>query len=277
MYHVKAMSLAGHRQVIGRHREVGGALSADSDELTIDQLAASVGMTVRNVRAYASRGLIPPPRLVGRTGYYGPEHASRLRLIRDLIERGYTLAAVERAVLTHASLPAGHALALLNVLDNPLGQHEEPEVVSRDALAAAAGISSDDDMVDAMIEAGLAEKVDEKTLRLLRPSIVHAGTQAVALGLSKESTLAMLPLLADHLRPIAQRFVDEFREQIWHPFAEAGMPDEEWPEVLQRIKAVLPVAGQSVLAVFRDQLTEVIDEALGEEIESLAGGAQDSA
>jgi DNA-binding transcriptional MerR regulator len=267
MYHVKA----------GRDREVGGALSADSDELTIDQLAARVGMTVRNVRAYASRGLIPPPRLVGRTGYYGEEHASRLRLIRDLIERGYTLSAVERAVLAHASLPAGHALALLNVLDNPLGQPEEPEVVSREALAAAAGIRSDDDMVDAMVEAGLAEQIDDSTLRLLRPSIVHAGTQAVALGLSKESTLAMLPLLADHLRPIAQRFVDEFREQIWHPFAEAGMPDEQWPEVLQRIKAVLPVAGQSVLAVFRDQLTEVIDEALGEEIESLASGAQDSA
>ena len=30
------------------------------DELTVDQLAARVGMTVRNVRAYAGRGLIPP-------------------------------------------------------------------------------------------------------------------------------------------------------------------------------------------------------------------------
>jgi DNA-binding transcriptional MerR regulator len=257
----------------------GGSSASPGDraELTIDQLASQVGMTVRNVRAYATRGLIPPPRLVGRTGYYGEEHASRLRLIRDLIERGYTLAAVERAVLNNTSLPSGHALALLSVLDHPLGKQEEPEVVSREALASAAGIRPDDGMVDALIEAGLAEQLDEHTLRLLRPSIVHAGTQAVALGLSKESTLAMLPLLAEHLRPIAQVFVDQFREQIWHPFAEAGMPEDEWPEVLQRIKAVLPVAGQSVLAVFRDQLTTVIDEALGEELESLAGGAQDSA
>ncbi|MDQ4085022.1 MAG: MerR family transcriptional regulator [Actinomycetota bacterium] len=246
-------------------------------DVTIDQLAAQVGMTVRNVRAYASRGLIPPPRLVGRTGYYGEEHATRLRLIRDLIDRGYTLAAVERAVLHNASLPAGHALALLNVLDNPLGRQEEPEEVTRDALAASAGVRPDDDMVDALVRAGLVERVDDETLRLLRPSIVHAGTQAVALGLSRESVLAMLPLLAEHLRPVAQRFVDEFREQIWHPFAEAGMPEEEWPEVLQRIKAVLPVAGQSVLAVFRDQLTAVIDEALGEELQALADGAQDSA
>ncbi|MGH3317261.1 MAG: MerR family transcriptional regulator, partial [Nocardioidaceae bacterium] len=99
-------------------------MSGNEDELTIDQLAAQVGMTVRNVRAYASRGLIPAPRLVGRTGYYGQEHASRLRLIRDLIDRGYTLAAVERAVLNNASLPSGHALALLNTLDNPLGKQE---------------------------------------------------------------------------------------------------------------------------------------------------------
>src|SRR5262245_57697029 len=156
-------------------------------------------MTVRNVRAYASRGLIPAPRLVGRTGYYGQEHASRLRLIRDLIDRGYTLAAVERTVLNNASLPSGHALALLNTLDNPLGKQEEPEIVSRQALAAAAGIHPDDDLVDQMVDAGLAERIDDQTLRLLRPSIVHAGTQAVALGLSKESTMAMLPMLADNL------------------------------------------------------------------------------
>jgi predicted nucleic acid-binding Zn ribbon protein len=89
--------------------------------------------------------------------------------------------------------------------------------------------------------------------------------------------MAMLPMLADNLRPIAQQFVDQFREQIWHPFAEAGMPEEQWPDVLQRIRAVLPVAAQAVLAVFRDQLTSVIDEALGEELDSLADGAQDSA
>ncbi len=246
-------------------------------ELTIDQLAARVGMTVRNVRAYASRGLIPAPRLVGRTGYYGEQHATRLRLIRDLIDRGYTLAAVERALLSNATLPSGHALALLNTLGNPLGQEERPEVVTRTALAAAAGIRPDDYFVDELVTSGLAERVDDETLRLLRPSIVHAGTQAVALGLSKESTLAMLPVMAEHLRPIAQHFVDQFREQVWHAFAEAGMPEEEWPQILQRIRGILPVAGQSVLAVFRDQLATVIDEALGEELEALADGAQDSA
>ena len=47
--------------------------SANGDEqLTIDQLAQRTGMTVRNIRAHQSRGLLPPPAVRARTGYYGP-------------------------------------------------------------------------------------------------------------------------------------------------------------------------------------------------------------
>lgn len=68
------------------------------EELTIDELAAQVGMTVRNIRAHQSRGLVPPPRLVGRTGFYGPEHVRRLDRIRQLQDEGLNLAAVARLI-----------------------------------------------------------------------------------------------------------------------------------------------------------------------------------
>ncbi len=55
-------------------------------------------MTVRNVRAYAARGLLTPPRLVGRTGYYDSEHVEQLSLVRDLLAEGLTLSAVERVL-----------------------------------------------------------------------------------------------------------------------------------------------------------------------------------
>jgi len=45
-------------------------------ELTIEQLAAETGMTVRNIRNHQSRGLLPPPDVRARTGYYGPEHVA---------------------------------------------------------------------------------------------------------------------------------------------------------------------------------------------------------
>src|SRR5699024_414542 len=66
-----------------------------SDEMSVEQLAARVGMTVRTVRFYAGRGLIPPPRREGRNGYYGADHLVRLEFVRELQAHGFTLSAIE--------------------------------------------------------------------------------------------------------------------------------------------------------------------------------------
>ena len=242
-------------------------MSAPTD-MTIDQLAASVHMTVRNVRAYATRGLIPAPRLVGRTGYYGPEHAARLKLVREMLDRGYTLAAVEQALVDNQTVSAGHALDLLETLADPRGP-EEPEEMKVDALARLAGVESDPAFVDRLVDLRLVERVDDETLRLLKPFIVRAGAQAIGLGLDRASVVELMPFLSEHLRAVAQRFVDEVREQVWTPFVESGLPEDAWPAMLRKIETILPVASQAVVAIFRDELNAVIDEAMGEELQRL--------
>src|SRR5215212_11327136 len=67
-------------------------------EHTIDELARETGMTVRNIRAHQSRGLLPPPELRARTGYYGPAHVTRLRLIQEMQAAGFNLAAIGHLV-----------------------------------------------------------------------------------------------------------------------------------------------------------------------------------
>ena len=62
--------------------------------LTIGELAEAAGMTVRNVRNHAARGLLPPPDLVARTGYYGESHLERLKLIRVMQAEGFNLEAI---------------------------------------------------------------------------------------------------------------------------------------------------------------------------------------
>lgn len=68
------------------------------EDLTIDQLAAEVDMTVRNIRAHQARGLLPPPTIKGRIGYYGPLHRRRLQQIRAMQEEGLNLAAIAKVV-----------------------------------------------------------------------------------------------------------------------------------------------------------------------------------
>src|SRR2546428_9555796 len=75
-------------------RENGAASGRAS--MTIDELARQTGMTVRNIRAHQSRGLVPPPEVRGRTGYYGDEHRARIELIKELQADGFNLEAIRR-------------------------------------------------------------------------------------------------------------------------------------------------------------------------------------
>src|SRR5665213_462490 len=72
------------------------ASSSSGYDLTIEQLAGSVGMSVRNIRNHHSRGLLPAPEVRARVGYYNADHVARLRLILDLQADGFNLAAIER-------------------------------------------------------------------------------------------------------------------------------------------------------------------------------------
>ena len=67
-----------------------------ANQLTIEQLAAESGMSVRNIRAHQARGLLAPPEVRLRVGYYGPEHVAQLRLIRELQDEGFNLNGIKR-------------------------------------------------------------------------------------------------------------------------------------------------------------------------------------
>src|ERR1035438_4911661 len=94
--------------------------------LTIDQLAQAAGLTVRNVRSYQSRGLIPPPEVQGRIGYYGTEHLSRLQLIREMQAQGYNLTAIAH-LLEQARGSGEEVLGFTRALMTPF-ETETPEI-----------------------------------------------------------------------------------------------------------------------------------------------------
>src|SRR5690554_6571855 len=66
--------------------------------LTLDEFTERVGLSVRTVRFYTTRGLIPPPIRRGRSGYYTDLHVARIELVLELQSHGFTLSAIERYV-----------------------------------------------------------------------------------------------------------------------------------------------------------------------------------
>lgn len=63
--------------------------------LTLDELTDRVGISVRNIRFYTSKRLVPPPLRRGRSGYYTADHVARLELVRELQNHGFTLSAIK--------------------------------------------------------------------------------------------------------------------------------------------------------------------------------------
>ena len=110
---------------------VAPAAAAESEEntLTIEQLAAESGMTVRNIRSHRARGLLPAPEVRDRVGYYGSQHVARLRLIQELQSEGFNLKGIER-LLEQSPGPAEQFLSFKRALGASF-ETEEPQAFTR--------------------------------------------------------------------------------------------------------------------------------------------------
>src|SRR6266540_7412663 len=98
--------------------------------MTIDELARRTGMTVRNIRAHQSRGLVPPPEVRGRTGYYGEEHLERIELIQELQADGFNLESI-RKLLEGAGGSSSEVLNFSRTLREPF-EDEQPEILTEE-------------------------------------------------------------------------------------------------------------------------------------------------
>ena len=229
------------------------------DELTVDQLATRVGMTVRNVRAYAARGLLPPPRLVGRTGYYGPSHVARLRLVRDLLAQGYTLAAVEKSLATEPGVDPA-ALALQRALMAPW-QPDAPQETDLATLATRAGADDVDavrEIAQSLAAMGVLELLEEGRLRVLDPPLLDAGLRGVRLGLPADALVAAQQKVVELVEQAAELYVGMFRETVWRDFVDAGMPEQGWARIQAIVEGLQPVAAQAMLASFRSAMAAAV-------------------
>ncbi|HJR19703.1 MAG TPA: MerR family transcriptional regulator, partial [Actinomycetota bacterium] len=114
----------------------------------VDELARVAGTTVRNLRAYQDRGLLPPPRREGRVGIYSDAHLARLRLIGQLLERGYTLANIGELI---EALERGHEvgdlLGLGEALTGPWSD-EVPDYITPEELLAMFGDQARAELLD---------------------------------------------------------------------------------------------------------------------------------
>lgn len=231
--------------------------------LTIDELARQVGMTVRNVRAHQARGLLPPPDVRGRTGFYGDEHVARLELIKDMQADGFNLRAVAHAL---KNLPPGADADVLDfrrALVEPWSA-EEPEILTGQELDDLFG--ADESLRAQAIAMGLLHPVGDDRFEAPSPALVRAGADVVSLGVPPAAVMQVQKELGRHADSVAKVFVRLYLEHVWRPFREAGQPEDQWPAVRDALTRMAPLASTALLATFRLAMEHAVERAMTEEL-----------
>jgi len=191
-------------------------------EFRVEELAEEVGISVELLRSYQSRGLVPPPRHVGRVAFYDARHLERLRWIRDLKARGYSLRMIEQT-LDQSEIDTRPAAVL------PLEAGEE--WLTLEEVAAQSSVRP------AVLRSFEASGI-------LRPRLVHgeeryttADVRAVRMlltliggGLPMEELMRVAHVQLDAAESVAAGAVDLFMKYGRGPLLAAGLPQKEEAE-----------------------------------------------
>jgi DNA-binding transcriptional MerR regulator len=232
--------------------------------LTVEQLAYETGMSVRNIRNHQSRGLLPPPEVRARIGYYGAEHVARLRLIQEMQSEGFKLSAISRLIGEHGA-DADRFVGLRQAVTAPFAT-EAPEIYSREELVEKFG-TDDDRLIDKAKKLGLLVEIGDERFEAPSPALIRAAEEVMAMGIELPAALAAIEKLNRNAQSSARTFVDLFVEKVWKPFDEAGRPEDGWEEIIAAIGRLRPLAFDALTATFRLSLTTEIEKAFGEVLE----------
>ena len=233
----------------------------EDQEYRIDELARLAGTTVRNVRAYQDRGLIPPPRRQGRVGLYDDAHLARLRLLGQLLDRGFTLANIRELLVAWES---GQNVADLLGLEAALAapwSRDVPTLVRAEDLAAMFGDEAPDPAsVARAVELGMIEPSGDGFV-VRKPRMLRAGAELVRVGVPLHAALALGAQLQRDIDRVATGFVELVATHVFEPVGDP-IPPGEVARLADVVRRLRPLAGDVVGAELADAMERHVGEQL---------------
>ncbi|MFD9097897.1 MerR family transcriptional regulator [Streptomyces collinus] len=216
----------------------------------IEDLAHRTGTTVRTIRAYQDKGLLPRPERQGRANLYSDVHVTRLQQIGHLLDRGYTLASIRELLEAwDTGRGLGGVLGLVTEVEGPWTD-EEPVRVTRAELDARFGGTPDEDAVAEAVDLGVLEPVDgdPDTFLVPSPQELAVAAELHAAGVPLSAISAHLRELRGQVEHIAARFLEFTTEHVFARYLDdpARRTDAHAAEAAGLVRRLRPLARQTV-------------------------------
>lgn len=229
------------------------------DVLTIGELGARTGISVRTIRFYAGMGLIPRPAVQGRLGLYDERHVARLELVRDLQRLGFTLAAIEGYL---ARIPLDRSpedLALHRALLAPW-LPEQPETVDRAELDVRAGRTLTDDELARLVTLGVIRCDEPEAWTLTSPDMLGYGLNLLDTEMDFAVQLTSKQIIERHTNALATELVALFHDTVLREYRERGRPRELRDRLIALLEQLKPITVEGVVTNFQLAVNRAIRE-----------------
>jgi DNA-binding transcriptional MerR regulator len=238
--------------------------------LSVTALSKATGVGVRNIRAWQTAGLLPPPSLNGRRALYSALHAQRVELIKELRSLGFGLDAIG-AMLADVPMTANTTQSLVTqMFSQGFFQVEKPEYRTLEQLASHWGERATPEQVAQLIRNGLYRQVsppgtplNEAVFEVLSPSLWSIGKQLADLRMPMSTVLGLQERLIEQCRSLAKMYVDQFVvsmvQQIKRETDSPDLPPSVLRGIHQLIERLRPIAIGSVSAAFPVVLQQEFD------------------
>ncbi|HET8559924.1 MAG TPA: MerR family transcriptional regulator [Marmoricola sp.] len=230
----------------------------DGEWVTVDELAAATGLTVRTTRYYAGLGLLPPPERRGRVAWYGAAHRARLDLIRALQDHGFTLAAIER-YLSRVPLDASvEDLALQRaMLTSWTGDRRD--TMTRRQLGERAGRRLTDEDLD-VLERLRALRREGDRFEPLAPFDITV--EVLGLDVPVDSMVEASEAIDRHMDALADELTGILRTKVLAPFREQPHSEQEKARFERTLSRLRQLTLEAVVAGFQRAANQVITRSL---------------
>lgn len=236
---------------------------------TIDELARDAGTPTSTVRLYQSKGLLAPPRIVGRVGYYDDAHLARLRLIGRLQEQGFSLAAIRHLV---DAWETGRGLPEVLGLESVVTEGGPIELTPAQLAQVFEGVELTPEVMAQAVRLGLIE-AGGATVRVPNPAYLRLGSEIARLGVPAGEVLDEYEHLRTATAAIADRFVALFERHVLGPAAAQGFDPARVRELTGTFEQLRGLASAIVDEVLRESLAERAATRLAAEADRFAAAA----
>jgi DNA-binding transcriptional MerR regulator len=230
----------------------------------LDELARRAGVASTTVRLYQARGLLPGPRLVGRTGYYDRAHLARLTLIGRLADQGFSLAGIGRLLETwQAGRDLGDLVGLEDEIDAVLGGGRSVTLDPSQLAARLPAEARSPDLMARAGEMGLIEPTEDGRFRVPDRRFLDTGSALVGLGVPAAVVLDEWAHLRSVTDRLAERFVGLFETHVLPDGEASDLDGPRAAELAAALGQLRRLAEQVLAAALDASLARAAAERLG--------------